>query len=62
DGFILAYIAKEDRVVFINGTGPASDGEDFSRPDEDATHPVADLCGQDDRTQPGALGLATSAF
>ena len=23
DGFILAYIAKEDRVVFINGTGPA---------------------------------------
>jgi gamma-glutamyltranspeptidase/glutathione hydrolase len=23
DGFILAYIAKEKRVVFINGTGPA---------------------------------------
>ena len=23
DGFILAYIAKEDRVIFINGTGPA---------------------------------------
>ena len=23
DGFILAYIAKERRVVFINGTGPA---------------------------------------
>jgi gamma-glutamyltranspeptidase/glutathione hydrolase len=23
DGFILAYLAKEDRVVFINGTGPA---------------------------------------
>lgn len=23
DGFILAYIAEEDRVIFINGTGPA---------------------------------------
>ncbi len=23
DGFLLAYIAKEDRVVFFNGTGPA---------------------------------------
>ena len=23
DGFILAYLASEDRVVFINGTGPA---------------------------------------
>ena len=23
DGFILAYVAKEDRVIFINGTGPA---------------------------------------
>ena len=23
DGFILAYLAKEDRVIFINGTGPA---------------------------------------
>ncbi len=23
DGFILAYIAKEDKVVFFNGTGPA---------------------------------------
>ena len=23
DGFILAYIKEEDRVVFINGTGPA---------------------------------------
>lgn len=23
DGFILAYVAEEDRVVFINGTGPA---------------------------------------
>ncbi len=23
DGFILAYLAKENRVVFINGTGPA---------------------------------------
>lgn len=23
DGFILAYIAEQDRVVFINGTGPA---------------------------------------
>ena len=23
DGFLLAYIAKEDKVVFINGTGPA---------------------------------------
>jgi gamma-glutamyltranspeptidase/glutathione hydrolase len=23
DGFILAYLAAEDRVVFINGTGPA---------------------------------------
>ena len=23
DGFLLAYLAKEDRVVFINGTGPA---------------------------------------
>ena len=23
DGCILAYIAKEDRVIFINGTGPA---------------------------------------
>ena len=23
DGFILAYLAEEDRVVFINGTGPA---------------------------------------
>ena len=23
DGFILAYVAEEDRVIFINGTGPA---------------------------------------
>jgi len=23
DGFLLAYIAKEDKVIFINGTGPA---------------------------------------
>ena len=23
DGFVLAYLAAEDRVVFINGTGPA---------------------------------------
>ena len=23
DGFIFAYIKEEDRVVFINGTGPA---------------------------------------
>ena len=23
DGFLLAYIAREDRVIFINGTGPA---------------------------------------
>ncbi len=23
DGFVLAYVAAEDRVVFINGTGPA---------------------------------------
>lgn len=26
DGFILAYLAEEDRVVFINGTGPAPAG------------------------------------
>ncbi|HXV59747.1 MAG TPA: gamma-glutamyltransferase, partial [Vicinamibacteria bacterium] len=23
DGFLLAYLAEEDRVVFVNGTGPA---------------------------------------
>ena len=53
DAFILAYIAKEKRVVFINGTGPAPKLATLERYRKEGGIPASGMLSN---TVPGAVG------
>ena len=53
DAFILAYVAKQHRVIFINGTGPAPKLATLARYKKEGGIPSSGLLAN---TVPGAVG------